>query len=204
MSTIDISSIIKTSASIGEISVSIVPSLSSSTFPISNSLCIVFASSPVVSVILFAALPVGAQSTTFLLCALYKSNIHFIIVVFPVPGPPVIMHTLFSFICSIASNCFSDNFIASFVSCLLISSLKFFIYFTFLNFCSFRSLSAILVSALKNGYKYTQSSPFLFSIAISSFTFKLIRTFSICSLSTSSNPCTKIIKLSFCTQVFPL
>ena len=39
--------------------------ISSSNFPISKSLCRVLASSPVVSVILFAALPVGAQRTAF-------------------------------------------------------------------------------------------------------------------------------------------
>ena len=46
--------------------------LSSSIFPISKSLCIVFASSPVDSDNFLAALPVGAQSTTFLFFVFYK------------------------------------------------------------------------------------------------------------------------------------
>ena len=53
--------------SIGDISISMLSNLFSSIFPISNNLCIVFASSPVVSVILLAALPVGAHKTTFFL-----------------------------------------------------------------------------------------------------------------------------------------
>ena len=55
---------------------------------------------------------VGAQRTVFFPCALYNSIIVLIIVVFPVPGPPVMMHTLFSFTASIASFCFSDNSIS--------------------------------------------------------------------------------------------
>ena len=45
-------------------------SLSFSILPISNNLCNVLASSPVISVILFAARPVGAHKTTFLPCNL--------------------------------------------------------------------------------------------------------------------------------------
>ena len=97
---------------------------SSSIFPISNSLCNVLASSPVVSVILLAALPVGAHKTAFFLCFLYNSIIVFIIVVFPVPGPPVIIHTLLLFTASIASFCFSDKNIFVFFSISFISLLR--------------------------------------------------------------------------------
>ena len=50
----------------------------------------VLASNPQTSLILFAALPVGAANIT-LLCSIFIALIIvFIIVVFPVPGPPVI------------------------------------------------------------------------------------------------------------------
>lgn len=69
-----------------------------------KNLCIVIALKLVASVILLAALPVGAskiaslKSPSFvsLFICLYNSTIPFIIVVFPVPGPPVIIFILFS------------------------------------------------------------------------------------------------------------
>ena len=61
------------------------------------------------------------------------SIIVFIIVVFPVPGPPVIIVTLFSFTCFIASFCFSDNSISIFSSAFFNSFSIFFIYFIFLK-----------------------------------------------------------------------
>ena len=75
-----------------------------------------------------AALPVGAHSTDFLFCNLYISIMLFIIVVFPVPGPPVITHTLLSFTSSIASFCSSDRIISSTFSCFSISAFIFFIF----------------------------------------------------------------------------
>ena len=80
-----------------------------SSLVISSSLCIVFASFPVVSVILLAALPVGAHNTYFLSKFSNISIIHFIIVVFPVPGPPVITVMLLFKDTEIASFCSSDN-----------------------------------------------------------------------------------------------
>ena len=91
----------------------------------------VLASSPVASVIRFAALPVGAHNTTFSLCDEKRFKINLIIVVFPVPGPPVIMQTLLSFIHFKASYCLSDNFISNIFSNF---SISFFILFIFLVF----------------------------------------------------------------------
>ena len=58
----------------------------------------VLAGKSTASIILFAALPVGAsnvilssQFISFLCNSLYISTIDLIIVVFPVPGPPVII-----------------------------------------------------------------------------------------------------------------
>ncbi len=53
----------------------------------------VFASSPVVSVSRFAALPVGAQSRHFTFLARRIRRIELTRVVFPTPGPPVMMAT---------------------------------------------------------------------------------------------------------------
>ena len=66
-------------------------------FPFSypRSLCKVFASTPVLSDILWAALPVGAAKTGRHFFALRISQSARKIVVLPVPGPPVIMLTLF-------------------------------------------------------------------------------------------------------------
>ena len=123
MSIIEASSIIKKSVSIILTSTFIIFSkLLSSTFVISKSLCRVLAGFLVVSVILFTALPVGAAKIYFLSSSSSRSIIHFIIVVFPVPGPPVIILILeFRHIC-IASFCsldstsefFSDTFSISF------------------------------------------------------------------------------------------
>lgn len=49
--------------------------------------CMVFASCPVVSLIRFAALPVGAASRIFVPTAEYSFRTALMIVVFPVPGP---------------------------------------------------------------------------------------------------------------------
>ena len=58
-------------------------------------LWIVYAGIPVVDISFLAALPVGARSANFSGFKLIISNnsltIHLIIVVFPVPGPPVII-----------------------------------------------------------------------------------------------------------------
>ena len=116
---------------------------SSSTFPISNNLCNVLASSPVVSDILFAALPVGAHKTILYFFCLYISIILLIIVVFPVPGPPVIIVTLLSFIALIASFCFSDNNISVLSSTSFNSFSIFDTFFTFLALSNFVILSAI-------------------------------------------------------------
>ena len=91
ISTIDISSIIKTSQSSG-FSEFLAKQLPTSSTPgvISKRRWMVLASNPQTSLILFAALPVGAANIT-LLCSIFIALIIvFIIVVFPVPGPPVI------------------------------------------------------------------------------------------------------------------
>ena len=126
-SIIDVSSTITTSASIGSIFISSFMYFVSFIFEICNSLCNVLASSPVVSVIFFAALPVGAQSTTFFSSLLYNSIMLLIIVVFPVPGPPVITQTLFSFTANIPSLCLSESSIL----------------FIFSIFCNFSSILAM-------------------------------------------------------------
>ena len=123
ISTIDASSNIITSASIGSSS-SLKKTNSSLSLPnpISNNLWIVFASLLEVSLILFAALPVGAQSTTF--WSLF-SNIFimvFIVVVFPVPGPPVIMVTSLFIASFTASIWFLAKLILSSFSTIFISS----------------------------------------------------------------------------------
>ena len=108
-SVIDISSTITTSASIGLFS-SLANCAPPSLFHLySSSLWIVFASDPVASSILFAALPVGAQSATFFRKFLKIAMIHFIIVVLPTPGPPVIIATPFSIALLIASFWLSWN-----------------------------------------------------------------------------------------------
>ena len=55
----------------------------------------VFASAPLISLILFAALPVGAASLTLRFFFFIAWIMVFIMVVFPVPGPPVITITEF-------------------------------------------------------------------------------------------------------------
>ncbi len=87
----DTSSTITTSAVIG--SSSLLKNISSSSVenPISSSLCIVLASLFEVSLILLAALPVGAVKITSFLFFSNTLIIEFIVVVFPVPGPPVII-----------------------------------------------------------------------------------------------------------------
>ena len=150
MSIIETSSTIITSASIGAPSYLLVflYKLSSSILPISNNLCNVDASFPVVSVILFAALPVGAAKITFFPLSSYISIIFFIIVVFPVPGPPVIIVTLFSFTNFNASFCFSDNSILDSFSAFFNTLSKPVILFIFLEFCNLFILNAISSSAL--------------------------------------------------------
>ena len=116
ISTIDISSIITTSVSSGLLSFRSNPTAPSIP-PFNSSIrCMVLASYPVISLIRFAALPVGAarkmsrpSSSKYLIILL-------IVVVLPVPGPPVITKSPFltasetaSFWCSSSSMpvCFS-------------------------------------------------------------------------------------------------
>ena len=97
ISTIDISSTIIASVSSGfssflsKLVANELPLESSCGPPlISSNLCIVWASIPQVSLILLAALPVGAASLISS-PSIWKYRIMvFIVVVFPVPGPPVI------------------------------------------------------------------------------------------------------------------
>ena len=96
ISIMDASSTIITSASIGSSSFFTNMTLSSASKAISSNLCIVLDSSPVVSVILLAALPVGAANTTLFLFFLNIFIIVLIVVVLPVPGPPVRTMTPFS------------------------------------------------------------------------------------------------------------
>ena len=96
ISIMDASSIIITSPSNGSPSPLPKNEFSSSLTPISSSLCIVFASLPDVSLILLAALPVGAANITSFLLFSNIFIIVFIVVVLPVPGPPVIITTPFS------------------------------------------------------------------------------------------------------------
>ena len=103
---------------------------------------------PVCSCILFAALPVGAHRTTFIFLASYNFIMDLIIVVLPVPGPPVITHTLFSFIAFIAPFCSSDKTIFSFSSVFSNSALKFFIYLIFFALSNAINFSAMFCSAV--------------------------------------------------------
>ena len=59
-----------------------------------------------------------------------------IMVVFPVPGPPVMIVTLFSFTNSKASFCFSDSSMLDVYSTFFSSAFKFDILFMFFAFCS--------------------------------------------------------------------
>lgn len=70
-----------------------------------------------------------------------------IIVVFPVPGPPVIIHTLFSFTASIASFCFLDKNIFEASSIILNLLLKFLIFFILSALFRAINLSAMNFSA---------------------------------------------------------
>ena len=63
---------------------------------ISSRRWIVFASMPVVSVSLFAARPVGAHCRHFTFFALRIVRMELTNVVFPTPGPPVMITTRFS------------------------------------------------------------------------------------------------------------
>ncbi|MPM59645.1 hypothetical protein SDC9_106491 [bioreactor metagenome] len=90
ISSIDASSSMNTSANSGFSSLRINLSLPR---PYSSRRCIVRASRPVVSVMRFAARPVGAHSSTSSPSLSISSSMKLIIVVLPVPGPPVITHS---------------------------------------------------------------------------------------------------------------
>ena len=112
-STIDNSSTITASHSSGFLRLcaklgSSAPSLNST----SKSLCIVLASLPVSSVILFAALPVGAASATSSPLFSIRVIIPFTVVVLPVPGPPVNISKPLLTAISIACLCFSSKTIS--------------------------------------------------------------------------------------------
>ena len=64
---------------------------------------------PVVSVMRLAARPVGAARTILLVASENISNIAFVIVVFPVPGPPVMTVILLVMADFTASICFSAS-----------------------------------------------------------------------------------------------
>ncbi|VIG04902.1 Uncharacterised protein [Clostridioides difficile] len=121
MSTIDTSSTIITSEFIGSSSSLKKVKSSSVENPISSNLCIVFASLLEVSLILFAALPVGAAKVTLLPLFSNMSIIALIVVVLPVPGPPVIINTPLLTDSLTAKICFSANLIFLFSSKTLIS-----------------------------------------------------------------------------------
>ncbi len=92
----------------------------------SKSLWIVLASLPEVSVILLAALPVGAQRAGSLPISSKTLIRVFMTVVFPVPGPPVIIDTPFSRALTIPSFCFSVSFLTfSFSILFIILSISF-------------------------------------------------------------------------------
>ena len=76
--------------------------------PYSSSRWMVFASAPVASVIRLAARPVGAHSSTWF-SPLSSSRMQLIMVVFPVPGPPVITKTPVSSARTMASRWFREN-----------------------------------------------------------------------------------------------
>ena len=91
-------------------------SLSSSESPppaISNNLWIVCASTPHVSVIRFAALPVGAASRISSLSISKYFIMALIVVVFPVPGPPVITISPLSAANATARFCISSSIMFS-------------------------------------------------------------------------------------------
>ena len=111
MSTIDTSSTIITSEFIGSSSSLKKVKSSSVENPISSNLCIVFASLLEVSLILFAALPVGAAKVTLLPLFSNISMIALMVVVLPVPGPPVIINTPLLTDSLTAKICFSANLI---------------------------------------------------------------------------------------------
>ena len=67
----------------------------------------------------------------------------FIIVVFPVPGPPVIIVTLLSFIALIASFCFSDSIISVLFSTKFSSFSILDTFFTFLYLSNSKIFLAI-------------------------------------------------------------
>ena len=99
----------------------------------------------------------------------------FIIVVFPVPGPPVMILTLLSFTASIASFCFSESSISSKISILPNSFFIFLIYLVFLALFRSIILFAIDFSVSKKFARYTHISPFSRSSStISPVIFKLL------------------------------
>ena len=82
--------------------------------------------------------------------ALIISLIILRIVVFPVPGPPVIITTLLEFTACIASFCLEDNFIFPTFSIFSNSSLKPDIFFIFFAESNTINLLAIFASASYN------------------------------------------------------
>lgn len=152
-SSIETSSTITTSASIGVTSISTSAFLSSSSMClISSSLWIVLASIPEVSLSRLAARPVGAQSTTFASKLSRVFIMDFTIVVFPVPGPPVMIETWESSTPFTQFSCSSVNTIP-FSSVLA--------YSVTLNFelisVIWVSFSAMFLSALNNEDRYILS-----------------------------------------------
>ena len=124
ISTIDISSIMMTSASIGFSSfLRKLALLSSSGAPDNSSiLWIVWASQPVASVIRLAARPVGAARRISIPSPSKYLIIVLIVVVLPVPGPPVMTRSPELIACITASLCLSSSSILSAFSIRLIRS----------------------------------------------------------------------------------
>ena len=119
----------------------------------SNKRCKVLACMPVVSVNRLAALPVGAAKRIRYSLIFNAWIIPTVVVVFPVPGPPVIIVILFCKAHLIAFNCISSYWIwmalwtppmLLFIFCIGFSSLE-------LNICLTRS--AVPRSLKKNGGK---------------------------------------------------